>query len=97
MAHGDEHQVAAAAALVFHAEYLRIAADFIADMQRPQKLDAAAGPHAARDKGYVETVFGRRLWATNIRSGNKARQQGAELSVPLVVDVGVGANWDEAH
>jgi DNA polymerase-1 len=21
----------------------------------------------------------------------------AELSVPLVVDVGVGANWDEAH
>ncbi|HEY6985800.1 MAG TPA: DNA polymerase, partial [Rhodanobacteraceae bacterium] len=21
----------------------------------------------------------------------------AELSVPLIVDVGVGANWDEAH
>ncbi len=120
----------------------------------------------ARDKGYVETVFGRRLWATDIRSGNRGRQQGAEraainapmqgtaadliklamiavqrwldehglgsrlilqvhdelvlevpdaerervsaelprlmghvaeLSVPLVVDVGVGANWDEAH
>ncbi|MFZ5508632.1 MAG: DNA polymerase I [Pseudomonadota bacterium] len=120
----------------------------------------------ARDKGYVETVFGRRLWLPEIRSQNGARRQGAEraainapmqgtaadliklamiavqrwldeqalrarlvlqvhdelvlevpddelaqvkealprlmagvarLSVPLVVDVGVGANWDEAH
>jgi DNA polymerase-1 len=122
---------------------------------------------AAREQGYVETVFGRRLYLTEIRSGNQARRQGAEraainapmqgtaadliklamvavqrwldqekglgskmimqvhdelvlevperevtlvqehlpalmtgvaqLDVPLVVDVGVGANWDEAH
>jgi DNA polymerase-1 len=120
----------------------------------------------ARDKGYVETVFGRRLWLPEIRSSNVGRRQGAEraainapmqgtaadiiklamiavqrwldearmrsllilqvhdelvlevpgdeleavrselpklmagvaqLSVPLVAEVGVGVNWDEAH
>ena len=120
----------------------------------------------ARERGYVETVFGRRLWLPDIRSGAPARRQGAEraainapmqgtaadlikmamiavdrwlttarlastlimqvhdelvlevpdaeldvvrgtlpglmagvaeLSVPLVVDVGVGPNWDKAH
>jgi DNA polymerase-1 len=33
---------------------------------------------AARTNGYVETVFGRRLWLPEIRSGNPARRQGAE-------------------
>jgi len=120
----------------------------------------------AREQGYVETVFGRRLWLPEIRSSNGARRQGAEraainapmqgtaadliklamiavqhwlekdrlksmlimqvhdelvlevpdseidlvktrlpelmagvaqLAVPLVVDVGVGPNWDKAH
>ncbi len=120
----------------------------------------------ARDKGYVETVFGRRLWLPEIRSSTAGRRQGAEraainapmqgtaadliklamlavqrwldaehlatklilqvhdelvlevpdhelmkvretlprlmndvakLKVPLLVDVGVGPNWDEAH
>ncbi len=120
----------------------------------------------ARDKGYVETVFGRRLWLPEIKSSNGARRQAAEraainapmqgtaadliklamiavqrwldesrlasrlilqvhdelvleapeaeladvrrqlprlmagvaqLAVPLVADVGAGANWDEAH
>jgi DNA polymerase-1 len=32
----------------------------------------------ARDAGYVETVFGRRLWLQEIRSSNQARRQGAE-------------------
>jgi len=32
----------------------------------------------ARDKGYVETVFGRRLWLPEIRSGNGMRRQAAE-------------------
>jgi DNA polymerase-1 len=121
---------------------------------------------AARENGYVETVFGRRLWLPEIRSSNPARRAGAEraainapmqgtaadlikkamiavdgwvsgrglksrlimqvhdelvlevpdgeldevkrelkrlmsgvaqLSVPLVVDVGAGPNWDKAH
>ncbi|MNC84894.1 DNA polymerase I [compost metagenome] len=121
---------------------------------------------AARETGYVETVFGRRLWLPEIKSANPARRQGAEraainapmqgtaadliklamiaadrwlrekhlesrlimqvhdelvlevpdrelsevrrelprlmggvaeLSVPLVVDVGAGPNWDRAH
>jgi len=121
---------------------------------------------AARETGYVETVFGRRLWLPEIRGSNPARRQGAEraainapmqgtaadlikmamiavdrwlaerrlasrlimqvhdelvlevpdgelaevrrdlpklmggvaeLSVPLVVDVGAGPNWDKAH
>ena len=121
---------------------------------------------SARDKGYVETVFGRRLYLPEIRSSNVNRRQyaertainapmqgtaadiikramltlhawiaesgapvrmtmqvhdelvfevaedavddvapilrermsgAAELAVPLVVDVGVGDNWDEAH
>ena len=121
---------------------------------------------AARAKGYVETVFGRRLWLPDIRASQVGRRQGAEraainapmqgtaadliklamvavenwiertglqsrlllqvhdelilevpdaelarvraelpplmtqvaqLRVPLVVEVGVGANWDEAH
>jgi DNA polymerase-1 len=120
----------------------------------------------ARDQGYVETVFGRRLWLPEIRSANPARRSGAEraainapmqgtaadliklsmiavqgwidrerlgtklimqvhdelvlevpeaelervkealpelmggvaeLRVPLMVDVGAGRNWDEAH
>jgi DNA polymerase-1 len=121
---------------------------------------------AARERGYVETVFGRRLWLPELASGNPARRQGAEraainapmqgtaadliklamiaahrwlheerlasrlllqvhdelvvevpqrelervraelprlmtgvasLGVPLLVEVGAGANWDEAH
>ncbi len=120
----------------------------------------------AKDKGYVETVFGRRLWLAEIKSSNVGRRQGAEraainapmqgtaadliklamiavqnwlddhklatklilqvhdelvlevpqaelgnvrealpklmggvakLAVPLLVEVGAGANWDEAH
>ena len=120
----------------------------------------------ARARGYVETVFGRRLWLAEIRAANSGRRQGAEraainapmqgtaadliklsmiavqdwldrerlaatlvmqvhdelvlevpqaelarvrealpglmtgvakLAVPLVVDVGVGANWEQAH
>jgi DNA polymerase-1 len=120
----------------------------------------------AREVGYVETVFGRRLYLPDIRSGNKQMQQyaersainapmqgtaadiikramievdawcqredlpvrlimqvhdelvfevpqdavdavsgairermvqAAELKVPLRVDIGTGANWDEAH
>ena len=120
----------------------------------------------AREKGYVETVLGRRLWLPEIRGGNGPRRQAAEraainapmqgtaadlikmamiavdrwlaeknldsrlimqvhdelvlevparelaeikrelprlmsgvakLSVPLVVDVGAGPNWDQAH
>ena len=121
---------------------------------------------AAKERGYVETVFGRCLWLPEIRSSNAGRRQGAEraainapmqgtaadlvklamivvqgwldkeklqsklilqvhdelvlevpeaelaavkatlpplmagvakLSVPLLAEVGVGANWDEAH
>jgi DNA polymerase-1 len=120
----------------------------------------------ARERGYVETVFGRRLWLPDIRSSNMQRRQGAErqainapmqgtaadliklamiavqswieqeklgtklvmqvhdelvlevpekeldlvkpnlerlmmnvhqLDVPLLVEAGVGANWEEAH
>ncbi|WP_291992342.1 DNA polymerase I [Candidatus Accumulibacter sp. ACC003] len=120
----------------------------------------------ARTQGYVDTVFGRRLWLPEIRSSQAARRQGAEraainapmqgsaadliksamiavqgwldaerlqtrlllqvhdelilevpddeleqlraelprlmsevatLRVPLLVDVGIGNNWDEAH
>jgi len=127
-------------------------------MQRTREL--------ARREGYVETVFGRRLWLQEIRSGSPARRQAAEraainapmqgtaadlikmamirvhdwiirerlatrllmqvhdelvlevpdaevervraelpelmtgvaeLAVPLVVEVGVGPNWDKAH
>jgi DNA polymerase I len=121
---------------------------------------------AARQMGYVETVFGRRLWLADIRASNAGKRQGAEraainapmqgtaadlikramlavqawldaqgmasllllqvhdelildvpqrelaavqaalpglmsgvanLAVPLLVEVGVGANWDAAH
>jgi len=121
---------------------------------------------AARNNGYVETVFGRRLWLPEIKGSNPARRQGAEraainapmqgtaadlikmamiavhgwlaqsklksklimqvhdelvlevpesevdtvkhelptlmngvakLAVPLLVEVGVGPNWDKAH
>lgn len=120
----------------------------------------------AKEQGYVETVFGRRLWLAEINSPNGPRRQGAEraainapmqgtaadliklamismqkwledgnlkskiimqvhdelvlevpenelalvknkvpelmaqvakLSVPLIAEVGVGLNWDEAH
>ena len=32
----------------------------------------------ARDRGYVETVFGRRLWLPEVKSSNPARRAGAE-------------------
>ena len=120
----------------------------------------------ARERGYVETVFGRRLWLPEIRSGGPQRRQAAEraainapmqgtaadliklamvrvhdwlvnggyatklvmqvhdelvlevpdgeldavrgelprlmqevgsLDVPLIVEIGVGDNWDKAH
>ena len=120
----------------------------------------------AREQGYVETVFGRRLYLPEIKASNMARRQyaertainapmqgtaadiikramieldgviekskldihmimqvhdelvfevadgivgqasdiiinsmvgAAELAVPLIVDVGIGSNWDEAH
>ncbi|MEO5676043.1 MAG: DNA polymerase I, partial [Usitatibacter sp.] len=120
----------------------------------------------ARERGYVETLFGRRLWLPDIQSSNQGRRQGAErqainapmqgtaadlikvamiavqdwiereglaaklimqvhdelvlevpagelesvkpnveklmvgvakLDVPLVVEAGVGDNWEEAH
>lgn len=129
-----------------------------------QYMDATR--QLARDKGYVETWFGRRLWLPDIRAQQVGRRQGAEraainapmqgtaadliklamiavhkwlrddqmatrlvmqvhdelvlevphaelevvrqrvpqlmaevaaLSVPLVAEVGVGPNWDEAH
>ncbi|MBL8491695.1 MAG: DNA polymerase I, partial [Rhodocyclaceae bacterium] len=34
----------------------------------------------AKERGYVETVFGRRLWLSEIRSANPARRQAAERS-----------------
>jgi len=34
--------------------------------------------NTAREAGYVETVFGRRLWLPDIRSSNQGRRQGAE-------------------
>jgi len=34
----------------------------------------------ARDRGYVETIFGRRLWLPEIRSSNAARRGNAERS-----------------
>jgi DNA polymerase-1 len=34
----------------------------------------------ARDRGYVETVLGRRLWLPEIKSSNPARRSGAERS-----------------
>ncbi len=127
-------------------------------MQRTREL--------AREQGYVETVFGRRLWLSDIRAGGGPRRQAAEraainapmqgtaadliklamiavsgwlashklasklvmqvhdelvfevpegeldtikrevprlmcgvaeLTVPLVVDVGAGPNWERAH
>src|SRR5258708_11884891 len=33
---------------------------------------------SARERGYVETVFGRRLWLPEIKSSNPARRGGAE-------------------
>jgi DNA polymerase I len=33
---------------------------------------------SAREKGFVETVFGRRLWLPEIKSSNQARRAGAE-------------------
>ena len=46
-----------------------------------------------------ELVFEVRADAVDeVREGVRERMQGAaKLAVPLLVDVGVGANWDEAH
>ncbi|OOG36835.1 DNA polymerase I [Rhodanobacter sp. C06] len=59
----------------------------------------------ARDDAHMlmqvhdELVFEVRADAVDVvREGVRERMQGAAaLAVPLIVDVGVGANWDEAH
>jgi len=60
---------------------------------------------ATRDDAHMlmqvhdELVFEVRANAVDaVREGVRERMQGAaELAVPLLVEVGVGANWDEAH
>ena len=46
-----------------------------------------------------ELVFEVRVDAVEaLREGVRIRMQGAaELSVPLLVDIGTGTNWNEAH
>jgi DNA polymerase-1 len=76
----------------------------------------------AREQGYVETVFGRRLYLPEINARMimqvhdelvfevgadeidairdkvvRLMSNSAVLAAPLVVDAGVGRNWDEAH
>jgi DNA polymerase-1 len=34
---------------------------------------------------------------TASRRIRREMEQAAELAVPLVVDIGIGANWDQAH
>jgi hypothetical protein len=47
--------------------------------------------------GVYGTRF-RRVELDEVREGLRARMQDvAQLEVPLIVDVGVGDNWDEAH
>ena len=147
-----------AAAQQFIDKYFARYPGVAAYMQRTREL--------AREQGYVETVFGRRLWLPDIKAGGGPRRAGAEraainapmqgtaadliklamiavqdwldreglatllllqvhdelvlevpdaeidqirrelpglmtgvaqLRVPLVVDVGMGANWEQAH
>ena len=86
----------------------------------------------AQEQGYVETLFGRRLYLPEIKAKNAMRRQAAErtainapmqgtaadiikramvsveavkqqmadaaeLDVPLLVEAGVGDNWEQAH
>ena len=55
----------------------------------------------ARESGFVETVYGRRLYLPDIRSGNEqvsnAVRERMTSAAELRVDLGTGANWDEAH
>ncbi|RCS59248.1 DNA polymerase I [Parvibium lacunae] len=64
--------------------------------------------HDAHDQGYVETVFGRRLWLNEINSSNPQRRQGAEraaINAPMqgtaadIVKLAMIAvqNWLEAE
>ena len=66
---------------------------------------AVAGWLKGRDDAHMlmqvhdELVFEVRAEAVDeVRAAVRERMQGAaELAVPLIVEVGVGANWDEAH
>ncbi len=60
----------------------------------------------AKQQGYVETYFGRRLWVPSINSANAMQRAGAEraaINAPMqgtaadLIEVGVGANWESAH
>jgi DNA polymerase-1 len=54
----------------------------------------------AREHGYVETLFKRRRYLKDIHAANgmiREMQNAAQLTVPLEVEVGFGANWFEAH
>lgn len=59
-----------AAAQIYMERYFARYPGVAAYMQRTRE--------SAREKGYVETVFGRRLWLPEIRAGNGLRRQAAE-------------------
>jgi len=46
----------------------------------------------ARSQGYVETVFGRRLWLPEMKSGSPARRQAAEARRDQRADAGQAAD-----
>ncbi|HVI59700.1 MAG TPA: DNA polymerase I [Luteimonas sp.] len=98
---GTQAQRAGAERAAINAPMQGTAADII--KRAMVAVDAWLAPHAARakmilqvhdelvfeaDAGFVDTL---RAEATRLMSG------AAELRVPLVVDSGVGADWDEAH
>ena len=58
----------------------------------------------ARENGFVETLLGRRRYLRDINSRNTAIRNAAErnainmpMDVPIVVDLGTGSNWLDAH
>ena len=51
----------------------------------------------AHERGYVETVFGRRLWLPDIRSGNQARQARCGARRHQRAHAGHGGGPDQAR
>ena len=47
-------------------------------LPRRERITWSARAKARASQGYVETVFGRRLWLPEINGGNGTRRQGAE-------------------
>ena len=66
-------------------------------LSRASRSTCSARARSAREKGYVETVFGRRLWLPDIKRGGRPAARGRRARRDQRADAGHGGRPDQAR